>query len=368
MPNPFKVTPKTLRGYNWLAAIARLKPGISLAEAQANMDAINEGIIKAYPETNEGLGIKVESLQKDLVRDVRKPLALLLAAVTLTLLIACINVANLLLARAAKRQKEIGIRLAIGASRARLIRQLLTESTLLSLAGGIAGVFLASWGSRTLVGLSPSSLPRAENVGVDLPVLTFTFALSLLTGVLFGMAPAIVGSKSDLNQSLKEAGKSSGESLWGRRFRGTLVVGEIALSLMLLVAAGLAINSFVRLLRTDPGFDPRNVVVAQLDLVRTRYADISGSMTKGLFKGERLWTLRASRWTLVRDVLQRIRVLPGVESAAATDPRPPEGGPSLGIDFTIQGFPKPHEHEEPTALYRPVTPDYFRTMRIPLLQ
>jgi len=351
-----------------MAAVARLKPGISLAQAQSNMDAVNDGLRRAYPDTNKDYFVKVLPLQTDLVRNVRNPLILLLAAVTLTLLIACINVANLLLARAASRQREIGIRLAIGASRARLIRQLLTESTLLSLAGGVAGIFLAWWGSHALMPLGSSSLPRAQTIGLNASVLIFTLSVSFLTGILFGTAPAIASSKPDLNQALKESGRGSGESLWGRRSRGLLVVVEIALSLMLLVAAGLVINSFIRLMGIDPGFDPRKVMAVQLDLVRTRYADPAGLGTTSWAKGVRLWTLRPRRWTFVRDVLDRIQALPGVESAAATDSRPPEAGPNLGIDFTIEGQPKPPEHEEPYALSRPVTPDYFRTMRIPLIE
>src|SRR5579863_81976 len=370
LPNPFKITPKTLRPYHWLAAIARLKPGVSLAQAQANMDAINNALRQAYPSPIEvkGLGVKVQPLQRDLVRDVRTPLILLLVAVALTLLIACINVANLLFARGVRRQKEIGIRLAVGASRARLIRQLLTESTLLSLTGGLTGVVLALWGIRLLVPMSASNLPRAETIGVDVRVLGFTLFASLLTGLLFGMAPAIGGSKPDLNQSLKESGRgSAGESLWGRRLRGLLVVSEIALSLMLLIGAGLAMNSFFRLLRVNPGFDARNITTAQLDLVRTRYADPTGIGTRGWAKGTKLWTLRPSRWIFVRDVLERIQALPGVKSAAATDPRPVEGGSTWGIGFTIEGRPKPSQDDTPSAIYRPVTPDYFRTMQIPLL-
>jgi putative ABC transport system permease protein len=367
-PNPFKVTPKTLRRYNWMAVIARLRPAVSLAQAQANMDAIADGLRRTYPDTNKDYYVKVQPLQEDLVREVQKPLVLLLAAVGLTLLIACVNVANLLLARATGRQKEIGIRVAIGASRARLIRQLLTESTLLSLVAGIGGVFLAWWGSRALVALSPSSLPRAETIHVDYRVLAFTLSISLFTGILFGMAPAIASSKTDLNQSLKEAGRSSGESLWGRRLRGLLVAGEIALSLMLLIAAGLAINSFFRLLRIDPGFDPRKVTAVELDLVRPRYADPTGLGSTGWARGVRLWTFRPRRWTFVRDVLERFQTLPEVESDAATDPRPPEGGSNYDVGFTIEGLPKPSDADKPDALYRPVTPDYFRTLRIPLLQ
>jgi len=190
----------------------------------------------------------------------------------------------------------------------------------------------------------------------------------LLTGMLFGMAPAMVSSKPDLNQALKEAGRCSGESLWGRRFRGLLVVGEIALSLILLIGAGLAINSFFRLLRIDPGFDPRKVMAVELDLVRPSCADPTGLGTRSWAKGVRLWTLRPRRWTFVRDVLKRIRALPGVESAAATDPRPVEGGSTWEVGFTIEDRPKPPEEQRPFAVYRPVTPDYFRTMRIPLLE
>jgi len=373
VPNPFRVTSKTLRFYSWLAVIARLKPGVSLAQAQANMEAIHEAIKKANPDTNhvngEGVtvGVKVRPLQEDLVRDVRKPLLLLLAAVSFTVLIACVNVANLLLARAVKRQKEIGIRLGLGASRGRLIQQLLTESALLGLMGGVAGLLLASWGSRALIGLGSASLPRADTIGVDLRVLAFTLLLSLLTGVLFGLAPALGSSKPDLNRSLKETGRSSGQSLWGRRFRGLLVVGEIALSLTLLIAAGLVIKSFVRLLRVDPGFDPRNVLAIQLDLVRPQYADVTGLGSRGWSTGVKLWTLRPRRWTFVRDVVQRIRALPGVDSVAATDSRPVLAGGLWGVDFAVEGRPKPPREATPGALYRPVTADYFRVMRIPLL-
>ncbi len=368
LPNPFKEISPTQRESDVIDVVARLKPGMSLAQAQANMDTIGDGLRKAYPDTHKQYRVSVQPLQKELVHDVRKPLLLLLAAVSFVLLIACVNVANLLLARAARRQKEIGIRVAVGAGRARLIRQLLTESLLLSLVGGALGLLLALWGTGALIALSPAELSRAEAIGVDLHVLAFTLLVSLLAGALFGLAPALGSSKPDLNQSLKEAGRSSGESLWGRRFRGLLVVGEIALSLMLLVGAGLVVNSFFRLLWTDPGFDPGDILAMQIDLVRPRYADVTGLGTRGWGKGTKLWTVRPRRWTFVQDVLRRIQALPGVESAAAVNFLPVVGGYAWYQHFTVEGRPNPTEHETAYAFVRPVTTDYFHAMRTPLLK
>ena len=246
-----------------LIVFARLRAGVAPEHAQAEMSAIAERLERAYPETNRDRGIKVITLQENQILTLRPALLILLTAVGLVLLIACANVATLLLARAATRQRETAVRMALGASRARLIRRSLTESVLLASLGGALGLLLASWGLALLRALLPAGvdeIPHADWIGIDRTVLGFTLLISLLTGMLFGLAPALQGSRKELNEALKDSGKSSVGGARASRLRDSFVVGEIALAMVLLLGAGLMIRSFSKLLAVEPGFDPENVL------------------------------------------------------------------------------------------------------------
>jgi putative ABC transport system permease protein len=247
------------RGRESMSAIGRLKPGVSLSQAQANLESIAAQIEQQYPDTNKGKSVRTLSLHDDIAGKIRPALIILLGAVGIVLLIACANVANLMLARALARQKEIALRIALGATRARLIRQLLTESVVLSLTGGVIGFLLSYWGLNLIIGLSTDDLPRVKETSIDGNVLGFTLIVSLLMGVLFGLVPALQASRPDLNDTLKDGG-TSGTSVHKQRARSLLVVLEIAVALMLLVGAGLMIRSFITLQNTNPGFNVENVL------------------------------------------------------------------------------------------------------------
>jgi predicted permease len=273
---PVALTPEqtdnTRRGNEWLLMMGRLKPGVTLDQAQAQMTTIANRIMEQNPDTYPAdWGVTVQSLNERVVGDLRLHLLVLLGAVGFVLLIACANVANLLLARAAGRQKEIAIRTALGASRRRIVRQLLTESVLLSIAGGGLGLMLALWGVDLLVTVNRNNIPRAAEIGIDPRVLGFTLLISLFTGVLFGLVPALQASKSGLNETLKEGGRGTTGGARQRRVRAYLVVTEIALALVLLVGAGLMIKSFVRLLDVDPGFRTQNLLTMQIALPGAKY-------------------------------------------------------------------------------------------------
>jgi putative ABC transport system permease protein len=254
-----------------LYAMARLKPGITVQQARDDMEIVAANLEKQYPDTNTGNRATLTPALESVVRGIRTALVVLLSAVAFVLLIACANVANLLLARATNRQKEMAIRTALGASRSRIVRQLLTESLLLSFAGGVLGLLAAHWGVKLIIAISPDSIPRFREIGLDARVLAFTIGVSVLTGVIFGLAPALQASKPDLNETLKEAGRGS----TGRRhiMRSVLVVSEVALTLVLLIGAGLMLRSFYRLQRVDPGFVADNLLTFNVSLPQKKYPE-----------------------------------------------------------------------------------------------
>ena len=335
------------RGMRFLPVVASLKPNVTLRQAEAEMNTIASRLGAQYPETNTGGTVHLESLHEDLVGDIRPALLVLLGAVGFVLLIACANVANLSLARSAARSREIAIRTALGASRVRVVRQLLTESLLLSLCGGAVGLMLALWGVDLLVAASPPDIPRLAEIGIDARVLVFTLGVSILTGIVFGIAPALQISKHDLNESLKEGGRGATEGLRRNRVRSLLVVSEVALSLMLLVGAGLLIKSFRRLLETDPGYDTEHVLAADIALSRARYPEPERQAA------------------FFQQAIQRVASLPGVEAAGVTSLLP-LGGADTKISFNIEGRPSFPKGEAPAARYQIASPDYFRVMNIPL--
>lgn len=326
---------------------ARLKPGVSINEAQAELQVIEQQLAEQYPKDNAGYSVSIASLGESQTRDVRRPLLVFLGAVGLVLLIACANVANLLLARSAARRKEFAIRAALGAGRASLIRQLLTEAVVLALTGGLLGVLLAFWIVDIFVAISPGNIPRLEQVKLDGPVVLFALSLSLLTGVLFGLAPAINSSRVNLVEHLKEGQRGSAAGL-GSRVRALLVVSQIALALVLLVGAGLMGQSFVRLVTLQPGFNPRNLITFQLFLV---------PMEK--FK-------RQDVVAFYQRATEEFRTIPGVQSVGATSAGPQFGG-NESEDFLVDGRAAPGSGETPHARYYNIGPDYFHTMQIPML-
>jgi len=338
------------RDSHGLTLIARMKKGVTLAQAQEEMNGIAGRLYEQYYK-HTGFEVKVVSLQGDLVKKMRPALLVLLAAVGFVLLIACANVANLLLGRATSREKELAIRAAMGAGRVRLVRQLLTESVLLALLGGIAGVMLAVWGVQALLALSPADLPRLDQVSIDARVLVFTFAVAALTGILFGLAPAVKASRINLTQTLKEGSRSVAGG-GSHRLRRLIVVVEIALSLVLLVGAGLLMRSFFRLMRVDPGFDPHNVLTMKVQVPRSKYKD--GPAVANFYQ----------------QLLEKIRALPGVESAAAIS-HLPLSGDYWGGTLTFEGVTANAERGTQASFevdQRIITPDYFTTMRTPLIE
>jgi len=337
------------RDYRFLNVIARLRPDVSLERAQADLAGIAADLEQRHPKANKGWTVRLTPLQADLVKDGRPGLLVLSAAVGFVLLIACANVAGLLLARASGRAHEMAVRAALGASRRRLVRQLLTESVLLSLAGAVAGLAIAYSSLGLLVSLAPSEIPRMEDVRIDAGVLLFTLLVSLVTGLVFGMAPAIQASRIDLTSGLSAGGRR-GLSAGRRtsRLRELLVVGEVALALVLLVGAGLFVRSFARVVAVDPGFDPGNLLVMRVFLNTNAY----GAPGK------------ASQY--YRDLIARLAPLPGVLSVAGTTALPLS---EVGIDFSRpywrDGEPDPLG-QAPQGGIRTVTPGYFTTMRIPV--
>jgi putative ABC transport system permease protein len=337
---------------NWhpgIIAVARLKPGVSREQARTEMVGITKRLELQYPEFNTGTSADVVGLQEQMVQNVRPALILLLGAVSLVLLIACVNVANLLLARAASRGREVAIRTAMGAGRARVVRQLLTESVLLSLGGGLLGIFLAWASLGPLLKLSAGSVPQVVPIELDRSVLAFTFGVSLLTGLFFGLVPALRTAKLDLRETLNEGSRGSTSGPGHHRVRGVLVASEMALAVLLLVGSGLLLRSFSRLQDVPPGFQADHLLVADIPLSQTAYA-----------KPEQ-------RYEFFDRLVDRAKTLPGVRSAGAASFLPVSGGGSI-IHFNITGHPPKTPHEYVAAGYRTVTPNYLETLGVPLLR
>jgi putative ABC transport system permease protein len=345
---PLALDPQsTARMSFFLDVIARLKPGVSLDEAQADMSTVSARLEQQYPKTNTGWGVNLVPLHEEMVGEIRPILLILMGVVGFVLLIACANVVNLLLVRAVSRQREIAIRSALGASRRRIVRQLLTESVTLSLAGGALGLFIAAWGVDLLLALSLETIPRAEEVGLDISVLAFTFGVSVLTGIVFGVAPALQGSRLDLTTSLKESGRGATGSR--HRLRSALIVAEIAIALVLLTGGGLLLKSFIRLQQVNPGFDARDVILAEV------------ALPTGKYKDEAQWR------SFYEQALDRIAALPAIESAGATSSIPLRGHDNRQL-FYIEGRPSGGPQDYTGASYRVITPGYFRALSIPVLQ
>ena len=335
------------RGAHYMEVIARLKPGVSTVQAQAEMTAIGSRLEQQYPDKNLHRNIRVEPTLEALVGDVRPALLILLGAVGFVLLIACANVANLLLARAMSRHKEMAIRSALGASRMRVIRQLLTESVILSLAGGTLGLVLAVWWSDLLVALGKENIPRALQVGLDWRVLGFTLLVSVLTGVIFGLVPAIHSAKTELTESLKEGGRSGSEGARRNRVRGVLVVSELAIAVVLLVGAGLLIQSLWRLRQVNPGFDSQNLLTFVVGIPEVKYP---------IEKQAQFY----------HDVVKRIESLPGVRSAGSVIPLPLSGD-AFSISFETEGRPVA-KGDRPSCDFFAIEDGYFKTLGVSILK
>ncbi|HXU39692.1 MAG TPA: ABC transporter permease [Blastocatellia bacterium] len=345
-PIGFSAAQAQQHGAHYLSVIGRLNPGVTLAQAGAEMSAIAGRLAEQYSGSNAGWDVNIVPMQEYDVRDIKPALLILLGAVALVLLIACANVANLLLARATARQKEIAIRTALGASRWRVVRQLLTESVLLALAGGAVGLLLALWGTDLLLALAPEDLPRVKDVALDGRVIAFTLSVTLLTGIIFGLAPAWQASRPNLNETLKEGGR--GTTGGHHRVRGSLVVTEVALALVLLVGAGLLIRSFYRLQQVNPGFNTKNAMAVTVSLPGKKYA-----------QPDQL----AAFYT---QLIEKVASLPGVVATGASQTLPIQGDYLLG--FNIQGRPPAAPGEDKSTNYYAVTPDYFKSMGIPLIR
>jgi putative ABC transport system permease protein len=324
--------------------VAHLKPGVSAAQAQADMDLISQRLQQQYPETNANARIILTPLYQRIVGDVQPALWVLLATVGFILLIACANVANLMLARTAARERELAIRSALGAGRRRLIQQLLTESLLLSIIGGLAGLFFAMWGIDLLPSLSPANIPRLTAIGINSPVLLFTLGISVVTGSLFGLAPAL--QLSNFNRSLKEGGRGTFGDPRGKRLRAALVVVEIALSLVVLIGAGLLMKSMVRLLQVDPGFVAENLLTANVVLVQFNDPQ--------------------RRAAAQREILNRISQIPGVQAAGGGTGLPPDIA-QRGTRFSVQGVADENGNAR-FSYFIAISPDYFRALGTPFVE
>ena len=347
VPIAFSQEEQQNRSAHFLDVMARLKPGVTMSQAQAEMSTIATRLQQQYPATNTNVGAEVAPLHEHVVGDIRPALLIFLGAVALVLLIACVNVANLLLARAAVRQREIALRVALGASRWRLIRQFLTESVLLGLLGGAVGLLFALAGLKLLTAIIPPNIPQIKNISIDPRVLGFTILISLLTGLIFGLAPAIQSSSFSPNETLKEGGHNP-VATRGNRIRGGLIVAEVAISLVLLIGAGLLINSFLRLRNVDPGFRMDNLLTMRVFLPQSKYAQ------------------PAQRAAFYTEINRRLESIPGVKSSAVTT-NLPLYTQSNSDNIVIEGRPEPPPNQAPIINTRVISPKYFETMGIPLL-
>jgi len=352
---PLALSPSDIRRDNpSLIIFARLKPGVTMARANSDMDDISHRLSMEYPATNQGVGTSVVSMHELMSRGFGDPLLLLLASVGLVLLIACANVANLLLARAAGREKEVAIRSTLGAGRVRLVRQLLTESVLLGLIGGAAGLLFGYGGLKILPAILPPAggideMPRINMAGISGTVFAFTIGVAILTGIIFGLAPAFQFSKTNLAESLKESGRSSTGGVQRRFTRNLLAIVEVGLSLVLLIGAGTLIRSLRSLLNSNPGFNPKNVLSMQIWLPESHHP--GNAQTREFF----------------RQIIERMRTLPGVESASAINFLPLTSWTDF-VNFDIAGRPSPPPRQEFVAHYCIIDSQYFQTMQIPLVR
>jgi putative ABC transport system permease protein len=332
-----------------LGVLGRLKPGVSLAEAQAEMETLSARLAKEFPGQDSELTIRIEPYRQVVVGNVKSALLILLGAVGLVLLIACANIANLLLSRATSRGREIAVRIALGAGRARIIRQLLTESALLGLLGGVAGVLLAAWGVWSFRSFLPSDVTQINSIHVGGSVLAFALLLSLAAALAFGLAPALLATPSNLQTNINEGGARAGQR-GGQRVRNLLVVAEISLAMVLLVAGGLLIRSFALITSVNPGFDPKNVMEAEVSLPQFQYST-------------------PQQWTAFsNELMARLHAQPGLRNSALAAPLPMDRQGEANFAFSIVGNPLLPPGKSTTADWFTVSPDYFRVMRIPLLR
>jgi len=349
---PFQFEPVSTNQGHFFQVAGMLKPGVTLVQANAQMKLAAKQYLRTYPDANPQQSFAVEPLRDSIVGDARKSLLILLGAVGMVLLIACANVANLLLVRATGRKREFAIRSALGAGRARIIRQLLTESVLLSVTGGLLGLGLGFIGVRALLAISPAGLPRIGEdgaaIGVDWRVLGFTLAVSLLTGILFGLFPAISASRTDLNSSLKESSNRSGTGFRQSKARSLLVVSEVSLALVLLIGSALLIRTFMALRGVNPGFDPHNILTLEMSLTGDRFQKTAGVAQ------------------LSRDGRDRLNAIPGVEASASTCCLPIQG--QFGLPFNIVGRPPVKGNDTPGGGWMSASPGYYGLFKIPILR
>jgi putative ABC transport system permease protein len=345
---PWQVSNELLQRQGRFArAVARLKPGVTLEQAQNEMNVIGARLEQQFPQFNAKWGVTVVPLRTQFTGEIRKPLLILLGAVGFVLLIACANVANLLLARAASRKREIALRAGLGASRWRIARQLLTESVLLSMFGGVLGLLLAWWGTKALLALSPPELMDLRSTSVNVPVLLFTIGLTLVTGIAFGLVPAFEASRFDLNEPLKESGKGVIGGTRAQRVRSVFVVAQVALALVLLIGAGLLMKSLSRLQSVEPGFDAANLLTMRVNLPSRKY------------------DTNPKKLNFFKQAIEQIRAIPGVESVGAINTIP-FGGPHSGTALDIEGQPKRPAGQDLGTGVCVTDANYFQTMRIPL--
>jgi predicted permease len=344
---PMSLGANSPRFAHFLNTIGRLKPGVTLEKAEAEFNVIADQLAQQYPNTNKNWRIRMIALHEELVGRTRTMLYVLFGAVLFVLLIACVNVANLMLVRASTREREIAVRAALGAGQGRIIRQLLTESLLIAVLGGLSGLLLAKLAINSLIAIGPEQIPRLQSISIDVRILIFTLALTLLTGLLFGMAPAFQNLKLNLSEMLKEGGRSASTGKRQRRLRDALVIAEVGLALVLLIGAGLLLRSFWKLQQTDPGFKPEGVLTMSLSLPWARYQ--KPELIAGFYQ----------------QLTERVLALPGVRSAGSSSDLPWTGYDENN-SFTIEGKSFPPD-QSPSARYHFATPNYFRTIGTPLI-